>query len=94
MRFATGQRRLAHRVWRATRHYSGGVNNSSNSIGTLTSTQKLQYNKIIAGIVYKTSQGKFKQDNEYKKHKNNDSNSIDKDSNNNATTDIEQKECQ
>jgi hypothetical protein len=61
MRFAMGQRRSAHRVWRATRHCLGGVNNSRNSIGTLTSTQKLQYNEIIAGIGYETSQGKIKQ---------------------------------
>jgi hypothetical protein len=58
MRFAMGQRRSAHGVWRATRHCSGGVNNSRNSIGTLTSTQKLQYNKIIAGIGYKTTREK------------------------------------
>ncbi len=86
-----GHRRLAHGVWRAARHCSGGVNNSRNSIGTLTSTQKLQNDKIIAGIGYETSQGKIKQDYKYKKHKNNDSKSIDKetDSDNKATTDIE-----
>ena len=89
-----GQRRLAHGVWRAARHCSGGVNNSRHSIGTLTSTQKLQYDKIIARIGYKTSQGEIKQDYKHKKHKNNDNNSIDKetDSNNEATMDIEQKE--
>ncbi len=78
------QRHSAHGVWRATRHHSGGVNNNRISIGTLTSTQKLQYDKIILGIGYETSQGKIKQDYKYKKHKNNDSNSIDKktDSNN------------
>jgi hypothetical protein len=79
MRFATGRRHSAHGVWRAARHCSGGVNNSGNSIGTLTSTQKLQYNKIIAGIGYKTSQEKIKQDYKYKQHKNKDSNSINKD---------------
>jgi hypothetical protein len=86
-----GGRRSAHRVWRATRHLSGGVNNSRNSIGALTSTQKLQYNKIIAGIGYKKSQGKIKQDYKHKKHNDNDNNSIDKetDSNNRATADIE-----
>jgi hypothetical protein len=96
VRFATGQRRSAHGVWRAARHHSGGVNNSRNSIGTLTSTLKLQYGKIIAGIQYKTSQGKIKQDYKHKKHKNNDNNSMDKetDSDNKATTDIEQKERQ
>jgi hypothetical protein len=96
MRFSTRQRRSAHGVWRAARHCSGGVNNSRNSIGILTSTQKLQYDKIIARIGYKTSQGKIKQDYKYKKHKNKDSNSIEDktDSNNKATTDIKQKERQ
>ncbi len=91
-----GQRRSAHGVWRATRHRSGGVNNSRKSIGTSTSTQKLQYDKIIAEIGYKTSQGKIKEDHKQKKHKNNDNNSIDKetDSNNEATMDIKQKEQQ
>ncbi len=91
-----GQWRSAHGVWRAARHCSGGVNNSRNSTRTSTSTQKLQYDKIIAGIGYETSQGKIKQDYKHKKHKNNDNNSIDKetDSNNKATTDIKQKERQ
>ncbi len=88
-----GQRRSAHGVWRAARHCNGGVNNNKNSIGSLTSTQKLHYNDIIAGIGYKRSQRKIKQDH---RHKNNDSNSIDKetDSDNEATMDNKQKEHQ
>ncbi len=83
-------------MWRTARHCSGGVENSRNSIGTLTSTQKLQYDNIIAGIESKTSQGKIKQDYKQKKHKNNDKNHIDEetDSDNEATKDIKQKERQ
>jgi hypothetical protein len=49
MRFTMGQGRSAHRVQRAARYCSGGVNNSRNRTG------KLQYEEIIAGIGYKTS---------------------------------------
>jgi hypothetical protein len=61
MRFATEQRRSTHKVRRASRYRSGGVNNSRNRIETLTTTDKLQYEEIIAGIGYGVNQGKIRQ---------------------------------
>ncbi len=69
------QRHSAYKVWRAARYCSGGVSNSRNRIGTLTPTEKLQYEEITAvGIGYDTSQGKIKQQCRLNRGKNNDSN--------------------
>jgi hypothetical protein len=96
MRFATERRHSAHEVRRATRYRSGGVSNSRNRIGTLTPTEKLQYEEIIAGIGYNTSQGKIKQQRRLNRGKNNDSNNTEEGSDNNdkANPEIERQEHQ
>ncbi len=83
MRFAMEQRRSTHEVRRAARYCSGGVNDSRNRIGTLTTTDKLQYEEIVAGIGYDANQGKIRQQRGLNREKNKDSNSTDEGSDNN-----------
>jgi hypothetical protein len=83
MRFATEQRHSTHEVQRVARYRSEGVNNSRNRIGTLTTTDKLQYEEIIAEIGYDANQGKIRQQRGRNRKKNKDSNSTDEGSDNN-----------
>jgi hypothetical protein len=94
MRFTTEQRHSAHEVRRAARYCSGGVSNSRNRIGTLTPTEKLQYEEIIAGIGYNTSQGNIKQQRRLNRGKNNDSNNTKEgsDNDNKANPEIERQD--
>jgi hypothetical protein len=91
MRFATEQRCSTHKVRRVARYRSRGVNNSRNRIGTLTTTDKLQYEEIIAGIGSDANQGKIRQQRGRNREKNKDSNSTDKgsDNNNEVNSEIE-----
>ncbi len=90
------QRHSSHKVWRAARYCSGGVSNSRNRIGTLTPTEKLQYEEIIAGIKYDTSQGKIKQQRRLNRGKNSDSNNTKEGSDNDdkENPEIERQEHQ
>jgi hypothetical protein len=96
MRFTTERRRSTHEVRRVARYRSGGFNNSRNRIGTLTTTDKLQCEEIIAGIGYDANQGKIRQQCGRNRKKNKDSNSTDKGSDNNdeVNPEIERQERQ
>jgi hypothetical protein len=96
MRFATEQRRPTYEVQRAARYCSRGVNNSRNRIETLTTTDKLQYEEMVAGIEYDANQGKIRQQRGRNREKNKDSNSTDKgsDNNNKVNPEIKRQERQ
>jgi hypothetical protein len=83
MRLAMEQRHSTHKVRRAARYCSGGVNNSRNRIGTLTTTDKLQYEETIAGIGYNANQRKIRQQRGHNREKTKDSNKTDEGSDNN-----------